>query len=1031
EDGLPGNSVFAIEQTRDGYLWLGIQGGLVRFDGLNFELFTTQSTPQLKDNSVRVLYEDRDGTLWIGTNYGGLTRVKGGEFFTYSITDYPALYKLRAIEEDRWGNLWIGSFGNGLTYLNNGKFTTYTTNEGLLNNQVRAIYKDTGSDLWVTTSGGVVKLIGPGNFQLFTGQDVLPLVKTACLYKESAGELWIGAGKRLAKFKNGKTVSYGADAGLPPHSINILFEDRMKNLWIGMDGGGLSRMSNGVLSTLPGGDGLADGFVYSIYEDREGSLWVGTVNGGLHQLRDCKFTNYTPREGLAHDYVHCVYESRNGDIWIGTRGGLNRLKKGKSTIELTIGNGLLDNNILCLFEDPAGYLWIGTWGGLHRFKDGKLTTFTRETGLSHNKVNGILDDGQGNTWIGTKNGLNRFDNKNGTFTVFTMKEGLLSNEVEFIFKDREGRLWIGTYAGLNRWNNGNFTAYIPPVEIGKSTFKCAYQDNEGVLWFGTNNGLIRLKEKDTTLYTIEDGLIENNVYTIFEDESGYLWLGSQNGISRVAKKELEEFSRGKIGRIQPDSYNEEDGMKSRWCSGIGCKTRDGRFWFPTTGGVAVIDPNHIKEDTIPPVPIIEELTVDGVAIETHANGKGKKHLELEPGKKRLEFHYRGVSFVNPGKMKFKIKLTGYDSDWVSMGTRRSTTYTRLSPGFYTFSVISCNSDGVWNEEGVSLSFHLLPFFYQTTWFYFLVTLAVLLAVFGGYRFRVRQLRAREKELSRLVELRTSDLKERNIELGNAQQKLRQSKEIIEEKNRNIMDSIRYARKIQEAMLPVKEKIEKYLEDSFVIYRPKDIVSGDFYWFDVIGDQYFLAVADCTGHGVPGALLSMIGNMMLNDVVIDKKIFDPAAALFHLHQGFRTVLKQELGETDTYDGMDVGLCRIDLGAGKITFAGAGRPLFYVRDAQLFEIKGNRKSIGGRQKEEKRFFTNHEIEIPGQNTDGIMLYLTTDGFTDQNNPRNQKYGSQRFKDFLRGHIHLSTVGQKEAFIEELKRHRSGEEQRDDIT
>ncbi len=265
----------------------------------------------------------------------------------------------------------------------------------------------------------------------------------------------------------------------------------------------------------------------------------------------------------------------------------------------------------------------------------------------------------------------------------------------------------------------------------------------------------------------------------------------------------------------------------------------------------------------------------------------------------------------------------------------------------------------------------------------------------------------------------------------AQRKLRQSKKIIEEKNRNIMDSIRYARKIQRAMLPIKEKMAKELKDSFVIYEPKDIVSGDFYWFDVVEGQYFLAVADCTGHGVPGALLSMIGGMMLNEVVSEKHILDPAMALSHLHQGFRSILKQEIGEAETYDGMDMGLCRIDFRTGKITFAGAGRPLFYVKSLKLVEIKGDRKSIGGRQKEEKRFFTNHEIDILGRKQGKIMLYLTTDGFADQHDPQNQKYGSSRLKKFLRGNAHLSTAQQKAALLEELKGHRANEEQRDDIT
>jgi serine phosphatase RsbU (regulator of sigma subunit) len=315
---------------------------------------------------------------------------------------------------------------------------------------------------------------------------------------------------------------------------------------------------------------------------------------------------------------------------------------------------------------------------------------------------------------------------------------------------------------------------------------------------------------------------------------------------------------------------------------------------------------------------------------------------------------------------------------------------------------------------------------------------VLFAAFSIYRFRVRQLKKRQKELSAMVELRTRDLKKQTMKLEKAHNDLRLSKDIIEAKNRHIMDSIRYAQKIQQAMLPGEERMTGELTDYFVIFKPKDIVSGDFYWFDIIENQYFLAVADCTGHGVPGALLSMIGSLMLNEVINEKRILDPALVLSHLHHGFRGVLKQELNlknnrTYDTYDGMEVGLCRIDLKTRKITFAGAGHSLFYVKDSQLLEIKGNRKSIGGRQREDVRVFTNHQLDIhdKDQKDKGIMIYMTTDGFADQHNPHNQKFGTRRLKEIFRKYAHLNSSQQKDVLVKALESHQANEEQRDDIT
>jgi ligand-binding sensor domain-containing protein/serine phosphatase RsbU (regulator of sigma subunit) len=1040
ESGLPGNSVFAIQQTQDGYLWIGTQDGLVRFDGLNFELYNKKKNPQLKSNVIRALYEDRRGTLWIGTTSGGLTYLKEGEFFTYPIKDHKTLYRISAINEDQWGTLWIGSFSEGLTCLRDGKFTTYTTKQGLPHNQVRFIHKDGNKNIWVTTTAGIVKLLEPGRFQVYASQDLLPYFKTVSLYDVDTKNLWIGTRENgLFRLKNGMLKSYGVEEGIPLLTINYLYKDRMANLWIGTDGGGLTRMRDDVLNTLPADDLLTCGFVYSIYEDREGNLWVGTLDGGLHQFRDSKFSTYTTREGMLHDYIGCISEGRANGLWIGTEGGLNalRLKDGKLTTVLTTGKGRLNDSVFCLFEDREGYLWIGTWGsGVYRFKEGELTPFlTTKEGLSDNRISYIMKDSQGNTWIGTSSGLDRLNDDTGKITLFNREKGFSGNFITFVFEDSKGRLWIGTDTGLNFLREGVINACNLASELENNFFRCAYEGKKGVLWFGTDGGLIRLKGNETILYTTQCGLVENYVYSILEDEKGYLWLGGRNGISRVRKKELEDFSRGLINKVKPGSYNEKDGMKSRWCTSDGCKTRDGRFWFPTSVGVTMIDPNHIKTNRVPPPLIIEKIVVDDKPIKiNHFAGGQEPHgaiLELGPGKKRLEFYYTGVSFINPQEIRFKIKLKGYDSDWINMGNLRSATYTGLSPGHYTFKVIASNPDGVRNEKGASLAFYLKPYFYQTTWFYLLVGLLILMTAFSLYRFRIRQLRTREKELGALVELRTRDLKERTIELEKAQRKLRQSKKIIEEKNRNIMDSIRYARKIQQSMLPIKEKMEKELKDYFVIYEPKDIVSGDFYWFDMVEGQYFLAVADCTGHGVPGALLSMIGCMKLNEVVNDMHIFNPSLVLSHLHQGFRSVLKQEIEETDTHDGMDVGVCRIDLKTGKITFAGAGRPLFYVKGSKLVEVKGDRKSIGGRQKEEKRSFTNHEIDILGKKLEKIMLYLTTDGFADQHNPQNQKYGSRRLKKFLKDHAHLNTVQQKAALVEELKKHRANEEQRDDIT
>ncbi|MDQ1351249.1 MAG: hypothetical protein QG657_1551, partial [Acidobacteriota bacterium] len=780
ETGLPGNSIYAIQQTKDGYIWLGTSDGLVRFDGIDLLWYSQDKFPQVKINEVRALYVDQNGTLWIGASFEGLIAYKEGQFTTYPALDHKNLSSISAINEDRNGNLWIGSFSEGLTCMNNGKFDTYTTADGLPANEVRAIYKDNSGNLWITTEAGIVKMSEPGNFLAEVKHSDFPEVMTTCLYKEDSKELWFGTGDYLHLEKNGKHEVFREGEGIPHSVINCLYEDKAKNLWIGTDGGGLARLNKeGVSSLRPDTDILTSGFVYSIYEDREESLWVGTLDGGLYRFWDSKFTTFTSREGLVHDDIQCVYEDRAGDIWIATKRGLNRLKNGKVNAVFTKKQGLLGDSVTSVFEDPAGDLWIGTWGSLHRCRDGKLTAFTKRDGLSSNNINCIRGDRQGNTWIGTKEGLNRYNSADGTFKVFTTAKGLSDIFIQFIYEDSKGKLWIGAFTGLHYLEKEIISAYPLDTAMEKKIFCCAHEDRDGVLWFGTDSGLIRVKENEKPhIYTVQDGLNGNYIDSLVEDNNGNLWLGGRNGISRVKRQELEDLAAGKISRLQPTWYNEKDGMKSRWCKGNAIKTRDDRLWFCTTAGVTTIDLNNMKTNPQAPTVIIEKLIADDESFDPYS----AKDFVLSPGIRRLEFYYTATSFINPREIKFKIQLGEYDKDWIDMEDRRRTTYTKLSPETYTFKVIAANSDGVWNQEGAKFSFKIKPYIWQTLGFKLAMGLLFLLGIYFSYRLKVRRLKAREEELSRLVALRTNDLQERNLQLEKARQNLEHSRDLIETKN---------------------------------------------------------------------------------------------------------------------------------------------------------------------------------------------------------------------------------------------------------
>ncbi|MGD2090314.1 MAG: two-component regulator propeller domain-containing protein [Candidatus Aminicenantes bacterium] len=786
ERGLTQSSVFVIHQTRDGYTWLGTLNGLVRFDGSRFKVFNKGNTDQLKDNVIGALLEDGQGNLWIGTEAGGLSCLKDGEFKTYSPEEYEDLKKISSIFEDQAGSLWIGTLDNGLIRLKKGEFTTYTTRDGLTSSRIRAFHQDEGGRLWIATSTGLSIRDPSGRFTPFVPESggFDKYILSMCSTK--SGDLWIGCSDGLYCLRNGTFTYYGRTEGLPNPKIRCLYEDSSRNLWAGTGGGGLVRIKKNRIETFSPEDGLASGDVFSIHEDREGNLWIGTLHGGLHRLRDTTFTPYTTREGLSHDIVNCISEDREGSIRFGTEYGVNRLMNGRLTLEWTTKQGLSSNNVTAIIEGSRGDLWIGTWSGLNRYKDGKFKYFKNQNDALYTWIRQVQEDKTGAVRILTFENLSQL--YKGEFTVLINKKDVSNRNLICFHRDRHGSFWVGTYGvGLYRLKQGKLTAYTTKEGLVNDEVDCIYEDDQGILYIGTRGGLSLLDNGKFTNYTAKSGLIDRYIYYILEDEAGYLWLTGRTGISRISKKELSDFTVGKIEKINPVLFNQSNGIKSP-LSTHGIKTRDGRLWFATDKGAVVVDPSNIKKNTLPPPVVIEEVLVDGEAVSISSLPSGYREetpLVIPPGKKRLEFYYTGLSFVRSRQIKFELKLEGYDSDWVDAGFSRSTTYTSLSPGKYTFRVKACNSDGVWSEKDTSFSFYLKSYFYQTTWFYLSALLFVLLLAFFFHRFRVRQLKTREKELGRLVDLRTSDLKERNLELEKAQQNIQRSKELIEAKNQQL------------------------------------------------------------------------------------------------------------------------------------------------------------------------------------------------------------------------------------------------------
>ena len=749
-DLLPQNSVNAIVQTRDGYLWLGTYGGLVRFDGERFTVFDVASGA-LASNGVLSLLPDRSGALWIGTNGGGLTRYREGKFETFRVGDGLAHDIVRTLYEDRAGRVWIGT-NNGLSYFQGGRFSTYTTKDGLANGVVRAIVEDREGVLWIGTNGGGLDFLERGRFSHLTTKEGLPNDFVFALLEDREGALWIGTnGGGLVRRQGGKLSTFTIRDGLPGNIVWSLHEDPLGSLWVGTYGGGIARLRSGRFEALTTGNGLSNDFVRALHSDREGSLWIGTYSGGLCRLRDGKFTTYTTREGLSYDFVRTALEDQKGNLWVGTTGGgLCRMREGRFHC-LGPKEGLA-SDIRALHETPDGSLWVGTSGaGLFRLGDDHLTSYTRADGLPNPNVTAIADDGSGGLWLGTNGGgLARF---HGRFTTFDVSDGLASNFVFSVHVDRAGSVWAGTDgAGLSRYHEGAFTTFTTREGLASDIVFAIHEDAGGVLWIGTSGGLSRYADGIITSFGAHQGLTDDVVFSLVEDEAGFFWLGGNRGISRVSRADLEEVARGLRPRIAVTTYGRADGMRSDECSGISqpasWRGRDGRLYFPTAKGLVVVNPAHMPRNTVPPPVHIEEVVADGVSLSSP---------EVEAGRERVEIHYAALSFLAPRKVQFRYRLEGFDREWIAAGSLRTAYYTRLPPAEYTFRVAASNNDGVWNDEGDSLIIVVKPFFWETRLFKLLVILGLLGAAGAAYLLRVRRLLARRLELEGLVEARTRDL----------------------------------------------------------------------------------------------------------------------------------------------------------------------------------------------------------------------------------------------------------------------------------
>ena len=781
DTGLPQTSVSSIAQTQDGYLWLGTQLGLARFDGGHFAVFDRRNTKNLASNYIQRVLAARDGSLWIATD-SGLTRLRNGVFRTFTTNDGLSGYSVMALAESRDGSLWVGT-NKGLDRLWSGGAATirgYTTRDGLPDDKINVLTEDRDETLWIGTDAGLTRFDG-SKFTTYTKRNGLPGDSVTALALAPDGALWVGLSRGgLALVDKGKVTV--RPTRLPGTAIISLLNDRDGNLWIGFDRQGLGRLRDGKLDLYSTGQGLPGLDCTALYEDREANLWIGLFDAGLVQLRNSKFLNFGKPEGLSAALTWSVVAARDGSVWAGTdSGGLNHLtggNKGGKVRVYAANDGLPKGAVHALLEGRDGNIWSGFSGGtLARLKQGRVTVY-HDLLAATNAVDALLEDRAGNLWVGTfGSGIARF--RNGRFEHYTT-----SSQVRALVEAPDGAIWIGTDGdGLSRLQNGESITYTTKNGLLGDHVMCVYVDPEGTVWVGTSpGGLNRIKDGHVTSYSVDQGLFDVTVGTILEDDSGYLWMTSDSGIFRVRKQELDDYAKGLVRSVHSLSYGTADGLRT-WemdygVTGSGSKGKDGWLWFPNMAGLAAINPNDIGRNSQPPPVQIEHLLFDTERV------PAKNGLRLGPGFGNLEIHFSVPSFVAPAGMQVRFRLEGFDREWIDAGRRRAAYYTNLPPGSYRFRVQAANSDGVWNYVGATLSFELRPHFYQTAWFYTLCGLALVCCGWGIYQLRVRYLVRHNQELEAKVAHRTVELARRTTQLESVNERLLKATEAADAANRS-------------------------------------------------------------------------------------------------------------------------------------------------------------------------------------------------------------------------------------------------------
>jgi len=1023
--GLPQPYVYSLVQGPTGHLWIGTGEGLGRFDGKSFDAFTVSDS--LCDNFVVTSHTNENG-VWFGHMNGGVSLYDGytfqkmvnGDQGTGTVTDIKT----------QGNTTWVSTQSGGFWRIDA--------------DQEAKLYQDSLQELFVfafellsSTECLVGSLDGvylysmdqeAQRLRMVSPLEGLPETKIQDMAlsqdKETLYILTLDEGIYLFNTRDlsMKAEALGLDLEAEIEGPQQIFEDSDRNLWIPTFGSGLYKLirnENGDFTSwlnFNESSGLPGDNVKYVMEDREQNIWLGMFGTGLVRLVDESFTYYYLEGSIQDNSIHSMYV--NSDFaWMGTENGVIRLDRQSGTIEEYSGSefGLPPDRVTAISGSAGDELWVGTRGkGVFRWDAGseRFSSLTISQGVLENYINAL--EWQNDTlWIATGKGVCKLNTTNMKADWFTISSGIPHNSVNRLWIDSTGRVWLSTISSSLCYIKDNKVERIDLPGLESSiNISGICVDSEGFASVGTSGSGVWIFDGDSLLnLTSEDGLVSDYCLSVMSDESGKVWISHRHGLSRISLDE---------GRIK--NFKEDVGIENmEFNLNASYKEPSGVLWFGSSNGILSYNPAMQKDEAPAPALSLTGISVNGEEEDLRSD------LRLASGRYDLRIEYMGINMKNPAGVSYSYQMEGLGDDWSAPLQDSYVLFNKLPDGKYTFRLRSMNSEGVVNQ--VPLSFNILiekPIWKR--WWFYILDVVVLLALIAAYiQRREQQLRLQTMKLEQAVQARTEEVVMQKKEIEEQHDAIKEQNERIRLINTNMTDSITYARRIQRAVFPPEEHLGRLFRESFVMNRPKDIVSGDFFWMANKKGKKVISVADCTGHGVPGAFMSMLGITLLNDLVNTRNILEPDTILNLLKNEIIRALRQKGKSDEATDGMDMALCVYDTAEAKLQYAGGFNPLVLVRDGEITRIKADPMPIGigaitGRE------FTRHELEV----RKGDVIYLYSDGYEDQfGGEKNKKFSRKRFRELLLN-IHTLTMPEQKRTLEStLDEWMEGVEQIDDIT